>query len=169
MAFAGAVAVECVGGPRIPVQLGRCVFFEVAAFVSRCPSVFLGVRKEIDRSIPIPFNPIPFPHHHTPTDRTDAPAPNNGNPGAPGYGWSGLTGEGLVATMTKAGFGARWVHMCVTHPRPHTQVHVCSVLPPQACLGDTHIHTYTPLHICAPPLQGGGAAVRGGGRRESGR
>lgn len=46
--------------------------------------------------------------HPTQTNRTDSTAANQGNPGpGAGYGWSSLTGDGLVATLSKAGLGAR--------------------------------------------------------------
>ncbi len=48
--------------------------------------------------------PPPLPHPH----RTDSPEANKANAGAAGYAWeSGLTGEGIVGAMAKAGFGAR--------------------------------------------------------------
>lgn len=60
-AFAGAVAIESTGGPRIPVQLGR----------------------------------------------TDSFQSNMNNVGNKGYSWATMTGDGLKAAFTKAGFGAR--------------------------------------------------------------
>jgi hypothetical protein len=40
--------------------------------------------------------------------RTDSGAPNKNNVGASGYAWNSMSGDGLLQTFTKAGFGARW-------------------------------------------------------------
>jgi hypothetical protein len=56
---------------------------------------------------------------HPPTDAPSCLRPfrydakeANPNPGAPGYGWSSLSGLGLKETLVRAGLGARYAVPC---------------------------------------------------------